>query len=385
MAGRHPKSAEVRGRFWQARASGATLVEAAAAAGVSRSAVRYWLQESGGVRPRPKRPRPPLRLSLAEREEISRGLAVGLTLTAIAAQLGRSTSTVSREVRRNSTSKGYRAVPADRMAEARARRPRPPKLAEHHELQAVVEEWLAQRWSPQQIARRLELEFPDDSSMRVSHETIYTSLYVQAKRGLPGQLSVHLRTKRVKRRPQRRVSLGPPRIRDMVPIQLRPAEAADRRVLGHWEGDLIVGRNGASHVGTLVERATRYVVLLHLPAGAGTDSVIEALTATMRRLPERLCRSLTWDRGIEMTRHQVFTAATKMPVYFCDARSPWQRGSVENTNGLLRQYLPKGTDLSIHGAHDLLTIATELNTRPRRMHSWKTPAEVLMASGAMTA
>lgn len=346
--GRRPKSAEVRSRFWKARASGATLREAAAAAGVSRSAGHLWLQESGGLRPRPKGPRSPLRLSLAEREEISRGLAKGSTLTAIAAQLGRSTSTISREVRRNSTPTGYRAVRADRMADARTKRPRPPMLARRPELRAVVEQRLAERWSPQQISRRLELDFPDDSSMRVSHETIYTSLFVQAKGGLPGHLTVHLRTGRVRRRPQRRVTLGPPRIKDMIPIHRRPKEATSRLVLGHWEGDLVVGRRGRSHVGTLVERRTRYLVLLHLPDGAGTDSVIAALTAAMQQLPPILHRSVTWDRGIEMTRHQVFTALTKMPVFFCDARSPWQRGSNENTNGLLRQYLPKGTDLSGH-------------------------------------
>ncbi len=381
--GRRPKSAEVRGRFWEARASGATLREAAAAAGVSRTAGHYWLHESGGVRPRPTRPRPPPRLSLAEREEISRGLAKGLTLRTIAARLSRSTSTVSREVKRNTTSTGYRAVRADRMAQARTRRPRPPKLAQHPELRAVVEQRLAQRWSPQQISRRLELDFPDDPSMRVSHETIYTSLFVQAKGGLPGQLTVYLRTRRVRRRPLRRVYLGPPRIKDMVPIQRRPEEATYRLVLGHW--DLVVGRRGGSHIGTLVERRSRYLLVLHLPGGAGTDSVISALTAAMHRLPPVLRRSVTWDRGIEMTRHQVFTAHTKMPVFFCDARSPWQRGSNENTNGLLRQYLPKGTDLSVHSAADLNAIAQELNNRPRRILDWQTPSEVLIASGAMTA
>ncbi len=359
--------------------------EAAAAAGVSRSAGHLWLHESGGVRPRATRPRPPLRLSLDEREEISRGLAKGLSATAIAAQLGRSTSTISREVNRNSTSTGYRAVRADRMAQARTRRTRPPKLAQHPALRAVVEQRLAERWSPQQISRRLELDFPDDPSMRVSHETIYTSLFVQAKGGLPGRLSVHLRTRRVRRRPQRRVCLGPPRIKNMVPIQRRPEEATHRLVLGHWEGDLVVGRRGGSHVGTLVERRSRYLVLLHLPSGAGTDSVIAALTRAMRQLPPILRRSMTWDRGIEMTRHHEFTARTAMPVFFCDARSPWQRGSNENTNGLLRQYLPKGTDLSVHSAEDLTTIADELNNRPRRILDWQTPNEVLIASGAMVA
>jgi IS30 family transposase len=383
--GRRPKSAEVRGRFWQARASGATLREAAAAAGVSRSAGHLWLHESGGVRPRPTRPRPPLRLSLSEREEISRGLAKGLTLRTIAAGLNRSTSTVSREVKRNATSTGYRAVRADRMAQARTRRPRPPKLAQHPELRTVVEQGLAQRWSPQQISRRLELDFPDDATMRVSHETIYTSLFVQAKGGLSGQLTMHLRTRRVRRRPQRRVTLGPPRIKDMIPIQRRPEEVTHRLVLGHWEGDLVVGRRGGSHVGTLVERRSRYLLMLHLPDGAGTDSVIAALTAAVHQLPPILRRSVTWDRGIEMTRHQVFTAHTKVPVFFCDARSPWQRGSNENTNALLRQYLPKGTDLSVHSAADLNAIAKELNNRPRRILDWQTPSEVLIASGAMTA
>ena len=382
--GRHPKSAEVRGRFWEARASGATLKEAAAAAGVSRSAVRYWLQASGGIRPRPARPQSALRLSLAEREEISRGLAAKMPLTAIATAMHRSVSTVSREVARNSTSAGYRAVRANRMAEARGRRSRPPKLAQNCLLRAVVEEGLARRWSPQQISRRLVESYPDDHSMRVSHETIYTSLFVQAKRGLPGQLSVHLRTRRVARRPQRRLSLGPPRIKDMTPIRVRPVEVSERKEIGHWEGDLIVGRHGRSHVGTMVERATRYAMLVHLPDGARTDSVA-ALSEAIGQLPSVLRRSVTWDRGIEMTRHQVFTARTRMPVYFCDPRSPWQRGLSENTNGLLRQYLPKSTDLSVHSAAELDAVAEELNDRPRRALNWKTPLEVMTAKIAMTA
>ena len=308
--GRKPKSAEIRGRFWRARASGATLREAAAAAGVSKTAAHYWLKESGGVRPRVGRPASPLRLSMAEREEISRGLARGLTLTAIAAQLGRSTSTVSREVKRNSGVKGYRAVPAERMARARIRRPRDPKLARDPQLRAVVERWLAQRWSPQQISCRLLAEYPEDPSMRVSHETISTSLFVQAKRGLRGELTVHLRTGRVRRRPQRRLALRPDRIRDLRPIRDRPVEAEQRRVPGHWEGDLVVGRRNKSYVATVVEPTSRYLLLLHLPAGGGTDGVITALTAAMNQLPAPLRRSLTWDRGIEMVRHADFTRAT---------------------------------------------------------------------------
>ena len=383
--GRLPKSAEVRGRFWQARASGATLKEAAAAAGVSKTAGHYWLHESGGVRPRPTRPRPALRLSLAEREEISRGLAKGLTNAAIARQIGRSPSTVSREVKRNTSLAGYRAVKADRLAHARTARPRLPKLARQPELRAAVEQRLAKRWSPEQISRRLKEEFPDDPSMRVSHETIYTSLFVQAKGALPGQLTVHLRTRRVRRRPHRRVFVGPRRIGDMVPISQRPAEVAARVVLGHWEGDLVVGRRGGSHVGTLVERSSRYLALLHLPDGAGTDSVIAALIGAIERMPAALQRSVTWDRGIEMTRHRRFTDATGVPVFFCDARSPWQRGTNENTNGLLRQYLPKSTDLAVYSSAELQVIANEINNRPRRSLEWKTPVEVLAARGAMTA
>lgn len=382
--GRHPKSAEVRGRFWTARASGATLREAALAAGVSRSAGHYWLKDSGGVRPRPRTPRSALRLSLAEREEISRGLAKKESLTSIAARLGRSVSTVSREVQRNATAAGYRAHRADRMADARTRRPWPGKLAANEALRERVEEGLKAKWSPQQVSARLRVDFPDDPAMRVSHETIYTSLFVQAKGGLPGELTVHLRTRRVRRRAQRRVFAGARRIADMRPLHARPAEVDERLVIGHWEGDLIVGRRGLSHVGTLVERHSRYVVLLHLPSSR-TDDVIEILTATVVELPEELRGTLTWDQGKEMTKHALFTGTTGIPVYFCEPRSPWQRGSNENTNGLLRQYFPKGTDLSIHTAADLRRVARKLNDRPRRVLGWKTPAEVLSSRVAMTA
>ncbi len=381
--GRHPKSAEVRGRFWTARASGATLREAAQAAGISRTAGHYWLKESGGVRPRAKAPRPALRLSLAEREEISRGLARKESLTSIAARLGRSVSTVSREVQRNATTGGYRAHRADRTAQARTRRPRPGKLVTNDRLRERVEEGLKQRWSPQQISARLHLDYPNDPTMHVSHETIYTSLFVQAKAGLPGELTVHLRTRRVRRRAQRRVFVGPRRIADMRPLHARPTEVDERLVIGHWEGDLIVGRLGRSHIGTLVERHSRYVVLLHLPSSR-TDDVIEILTATVADLPEELHGTLTWDQGNEMTKHALFTRTTGIPVYFCEPRSPWQRGSNENTNGLLRQYFPKSTDLSIHTPADLVRVAQELNRRPRRVLGWRTPAEVLTSHVAMT-
>jgi IS30 family transposase len=384
--GRYPKSAEVRGRFWTARASGASLREAARAAGVSRTAGHYWLKDSGGVRPRPRSPRPALRLSLAEREEISRGLAKKESLTSIAARLGRSVSTVSREVKRNTTPAGYRAHRAERMADARTRRPRPGKLAANDALRGRVEEGLKAKWSPQQISARLRVDFPDDPTMRVSHETIYTSLFVQAKAGLPGELTVHLRTRRIRRRAQRRVFVGPRRIADMRPLHARPSEVEDRLVIGHWEGDLIVGQRGLSHIGTLVERHSRYLVLLllHLPSSR-TDDVIEILTATVAELPEALRRTLTWDQGNEMTKHALFTGTTGIPVYFCEPRSPWQRGSNENTNGLLRQYSPKGTDLSIHNAADLREVAQELDARPRRVLGWRTPAEVLTTRVAMTA
>ena len=259
--------------------------------GVSRTAGHYWLKDSGGVRPRPRAPRPALRLSLAEREEISRGLAKKESLTSIAARLGRSVSTVSREVRRNTASAGYRAHQADRMADARTRRPRPGKLASTEALRERVEQGLKAKWSPQQISARLWVDFPDDPTMHVSHETIYTSLFVQAKGGLPGELTVHLRTRRVRRKAQRRVFVGPRRIADMRPLHARPAEIEGRLVIGHWEGDLIVGRKGLSHIRTLVERHSRYVVLLHLPSSR-TDDVIEILTWTVTELPQELRRTL---------------------------------------------------------------------------------------------
>jgi IS30 family transposase len=383
--GRRPKSAEVRARFWSARASGATLRDAARAAGVSKTTGHYWLRDSGGNRPRARRPRPVLRLSLAEREEISRGLAAGLTLTAIAHGVGRSTSTISREVARNHGPRGYRAVAADRLAEARTRRPKPAKLAVDAVLRAHVEQRLAQRWSPQQISARLVCDFPDDPRMRVSHETIYTSLFVQARGALRAELTGCLRTGRVRRRAQRRLLFPPQRIRDKVMISQRPVEVADRVVAGHWEGDLIVGKHNQSYIGTLVERSTRLVVLLHLPSGPSDDQVIAALAAKIAPLPATLRRSVTWDQGIEMVNHQRFTRDTGVPVYFAEARSPWQRGSNENTNGLLRQYLPKGTDLGLHSERDLDAIAQALNDRPRQTLGWTTPSEAFTAVVAITA
>lgn len=300
--GRKPKSPQVRATFFRARASGATLRQAAAAAGVSRTAGHYWLAQSGGVRPRQPRPRPALRLSLEEREANSRGLAAGWSLTAIAASLGRSTSTVSREVARNSGVNGYRAARADRLATIRTARHRSGKLAADPVLRRYVEDKLGLCWSPAQISRRLVMEFPHDTAMRVSHETVYTSLFVQAKGVLRPELTGQLRTRRVRRRPHRRVAVDGRRSRipDLVPISLRPASAADRREPGHWEGDLLVGRYGRSHLITLVERHSRYLMVLPIP-DASSATVITALCRAFQALPATMAKTLTWDRGPEMT------------------------------------------------------------------------------------
>ncbi|HEX6922123.1 MAG TPA: IS30 family transposase [Actinomycetes bacterium] len=321
-------------------------------------------------------------LSLAEREEIALGLAAGLSARAIAARLGRAPSTVTREVARNRARKhpgGYRAVLAQTKAEARARRPRWSKLARQPRLHREVQAGLNKRWSPEQISRRLVEDFPDDPEMRVSHEAIYQALYVQGRGALRRELTRCLRTGRALRKPRRRTDRRTERIKDKVMISERPAEAADRAVPGHWEGDLILGARNASAIGTLVERQTRFVMLLHLPAGYGAEAVRDAITTTITTLPAQLRRSLTWDQGIEMARHLEITIRAGLPVYFCDPASPWQRGSNENTNGLLRQYYPKGTDLTAHTAADLATVAAELNGRPRKTLGWRTPAEALTA------
>ena len=383
--GRPPMPFEVRDVYWQARAQGVRPLQAGQAAGVSRAAVRKWVKASGGVRPRPPVPRSPLRLSLAEREEISRGLAAGWSLAAIGRGLGRPTSTVSREVGRNGGRRRYRAARADKRALALAVRPKRAKLAACQLLCERVEQDLRARWSPQQISARLRVQFPDQPEMRVSHETIYTSLFVQARGTLRQELTGFLRTGRAVRRPQGRVSDGRGVIPGMVMISERPAEVEDRAVPGHWEGDLIVGRNGKSWIGTLVERSTRFVLLLHLPDGPGAVSVNAALAAKILELPAELRRSITWDQGREMYLHRSFTVDTGVQIYFCDPHSPWQRGSNENTNGLLRQYFPKGTDLSVHTAEHLDAVARELNGRPRQTLDWKTPWEALNELVALTA
>jgi IS30 family transposase len=321
-------------------------------------------------------------LSFGEREEIALARAAGMGVRAIARQLHRSPSTVSREIARGCLTRRprgrYQASVAQARAEARGRRPKPVKLAVHPRLRNWVADKLEHlQWSPEQISRRLRLEFPDDESMRISHEAIYQSLYVQGRGELRRQLTVCLRTGRALRRPRRRADGRREHIKDKVMISERPAEADDRAVPGHWEGDLVIGRNGKTSVGTLVERSTRFVLLLHLPEGFSAEAVRDAITDKITTLPVALRRSLTWDQGMEMRRHAEITIAANLPIYFCDPHSPWQRGSNENTNGLLRQYLPKGTDLSVHTAAALDTIADKLNGRPRKTLDFRTPAEEL--------
>ena len=317
----------------------------------------------------------PGRLTLADREEISIGLRAGESFTAIAARLGRAVSTVSREVAASGGRGQYRAWRAHQRAGARARRPKACKLA-CPQLAAQVSGWLQQWWSPVQICHRLRIEYPGDPMMRVSHETIYQALYVQGRGELRRELARCLRTGRAARRPQGRLE-NRGKIRDMVMISQRPAEAADRAVPGHWEGDLIIGKDGRSAVGTLVERTSRYLLLLHLPDGRDAHLVERAMRQAITALPGELARTITWDQGKEMARHAGFTIATGIPVYFCDPHSPWQRGSNENTNGLLRQYLPKGTDLSARTAGDIARIARSLNGRPRKTLGFMTPSEKL--------
>jgi transposase, IS30 family len=317
----------------------------------------------------------PGRLTLADREEITIGLHAGQSFTAIAVRLVKAVSTVSREVAANGGRQEYRAWRAHQRAREQARRPKAPKLA-CPQLAAQVGSWLQEWWSPQQISRRLRIEFPGDPMMHVSHETIYQALYVQGRGELRRELARCLRTGRARRRPRGR-SENTGQIKGMVMISERPAEADDRAVPGHWEGDLIIGKGCKSAIGTLVERTTRYVMLLHLPAGRDAHLVEQAMRQAITALPADLARTITWDQGKEMAYHADFTIATGIPVYFCDPHAPWQRGSNENTNGLLRQYLPKGTDLSVHSAEELARIAASLNNRPRKTLEFMKPSEKL--------
>ena len=370
----------LRRGFWRGVREGLSTVAAAKRAGVSADRGFRWFRECGGVPPVSLAEPVGRYLSLSEREEISRGLAAEMSFRAIARHLGRNVATISREVHQN-TSDGqqYRAVAAQVAAERRARRPKPRKL-ENPALHARVTADLEKRWSPEEIAARLRLDFPDDASMRASHETIYQALFIQGRGALRRELTTRLRTGRALRRPRRRVDgrADPDRrIPDKVLISERPAEAADRAVPGHWEGDFVMGRNNRSAVATLVERTTRFLILLHLPGPHDAIAFQNATVEAMSKLPEQLRRSLTWDQGLEMRNHKQISIAAEVPIYFCDPHSPWQRGTNENTNGLLRQYLPKGTDLSVHSPDDLAAIAAELNDRPRKTLGWLKPDEVI--------
>jgi IS30 family transposase len=354
-----------------------SVTEAARQAGISHETGRRWFRQAGGVIGNAPRPLSGRYLGLAEREEISRGLAAGDSLRRIAGALGRDPGTVSREIARNGGRRAYRAVTAQRAAADRARRPKTATLAVDAELRAWVHNRLLQRWSPRQIAATLKTSFPDQPEMRVSHETIYQSIYVQGRGALRRELAACLRTGRALRTPRAQARSGHSRVPDIVEISQRPAEADDRAVPGHWEGDLILGRGNASAIGTLVERTTRFCMLLHLPDGHDATAVRDRMIEAITSMPEQLRRSLTWDRGTEMAAHVQITLATDMAIYFCDPHSPWQRGSNENTNGLLRQYFPKGTDLSVHTAEDLAAVAAQLNGRPRQTLGWLTPAQSL--------
>jgi IS30 family transposase len=322
------------------------------------------------------------RLSINEREEIRAGLERKETYTLIAGLIGRAVSTVSREVAANGGREKYRACEAHQRADQQARRPKTPKLT-HPALASQVTEWLEEWWSPEEVARRLRIEFPDDPMMWVSHETIYQSLYVQGRGELRRELHRCLRTGRVRRKKQGRAERRG-HIPDMVMISERPAEAGDRAVPGHWEGDLIMGKNNRSAVGTLVERTTRYLLLLHLPDGREAIKVAEAMRGAISELPDQMVKTITWDQGKEMMCHTKFTVDTGIAVYFCDPHSPWQRGSNENTNGLLRQYMPKGSDLSVHSAEDLARFARSLNNRPRETLGFMKPSEKLAELLALT-
>ena len=377
-SGRPGVPRSVQAGFWDGVRAGLRVGEAAGAAGVSKGKAQEWFAQAGGVKANGAEPVSGRYLSAAEREEIALGVAEGRSFRQIAAGLGRAVSTVSREVARNGY-RGryrYRALAAQAQADFRARRPKMAKLAGNDQLREVVQQRLEERWSPEQISVMLKAQFPDEPEMRVSHETIYQSLYVQGRGALRRELAACLRTGRALRKPRRKEGERRGRIKDMVSISERPAEAGDRAVPGHWEGDLIIGSRGSA-IGTLVERSTRFVLLLHLPHGRDAASVAAAMTEAMAGLPAALRRSLTWDQGREMALHAQIAAATDLEIYFCDPHSPWQRGSNENTNGLLRQYFPKGTSLAAHSKDHLDAVAAQLNSRPRKTLGWKTPAEAL--------
>jgi IS30 family transposase len=369
-------SDEAKAQIAELWAVGASAWQMREQTGVSRHAV---LRQVRKLRRQSRQPRErsPLRLSLAEREEISRGLAAGESRRAIAGRLNRAPSTIAREVKANGGTRRYRACAADRRALRQSRRPKPSRLACSARLRAVVEVKLEQRWSPEQISGWLRLEYPDDPEMWVSHETISLSLFVQSRGALRKELFRYLRTGRATRRPLGySTNNGQGRLRGTVHISERPAEANDRAVPGHWEGDLLMGKRMHA-MATLVERSSRFVMLIELPEGHSADVVADALAAKIIELPAQLRRSLTWDHGTEMAEHARFSIDTGVPVYFCDPRSPWQRGSNENTNGLLRQYFPKRSEIAHYTQADLDAVAAELNGRPRQTLGWKSPSQAL--------
>ncbi len=394
---RLPPRRDDQRRFWVLIRSGSSIEGASACLGVSGGTGRRWFVKAGGMPPlclvAPVKTR---YLNIAEREKILAGITAGTSVTQIARGLGRAVSTVTRELDANLTRQHYRPAGgpgrprtrewnysphlAQQRADAATARPKPGKLAESQRLRAYVQDNLSgqERWSPEQISHRLVTDFPDDAEMRISHEAIYQALYVQGRGALRRELTVCLRTGRAVRKPRRSADT---RRKRQIPAELmlseRPADITDRAVPGHWEGDLILGTANKSAIGTLVERTTRFVLLLHLPGDHGAEAVRDAITAQIRTLPAALRRSLTWDQGAELARHAQISIATDLAIYFCDPHSPWQRGTNENTNGLLRQYFPKGTNLNIHSAQDLDRVAAALNGRPRKTLGWKTPAEAL--------
>lgn len=375
-----PKDVELLWSRWQQGEPGAQI---SAALGCNKGTVIWHINRAGGFRPRPRR-RAPETLQLAEREEISRGVAIDEGVRAMARRLGRSPSTISRELKRHGGRASYRATEADAAAWERARRPKRCRLASNWRLRRVVERKLGADWSPQQIAAWLLERYPSEPMMHVSHETIYQALYVQTRGALKRALVQHLRRGQRYRRPRAaaRAERGPGQLVDIVRIAERPPSADTRAVPGHWEGDLLLGKRG-TQIATLVERQSRFVLLERLPR-ADSPTVVTALARRVRQLPAALKQSLTWDRGKEMAQHQRFTISTDVQVYFCDPQSPWQRGSNENTNGLLRQYFPKGTDFRKISRRQLNAVAKKLNTRPRETLAWQTPADVLAATVATT-
>lgn len=371
---------EERATLWRLWKSGLALIQISERLDRAPPVILGVLKRDGGFEPRIRR-RAPRCLQVSEREEISRGLAIGASIRAIARRLGRAASTVAREVQRNGGTPAYRAADADARAWDRARRPQPCRLSRHPRLRNWVAQHLERDWSPRQIAVGLKSTFPHDASMRVSHETIYRSLFIQARNVFKKELLRHLRRGGSMRR-RRSKPITYPALIDGISIHQRPPEVQDRAVPGHWEGDLLMG-GASSQIATLVERHSRYVMLVKVDS-KDTATVTKALAKTIRRLPAELRRSLTWDRGSEMAAHKDFTIATDVQVYFCDPRSPWQRGSNENTNGLLRQYFPKGMDLSNVTQTHLNAVARRLNERPRETLNWRSPYQALRATVAST-